>query len=91
MYKRQDTGCPVIFDATHSTQLPGFNKNSSGGQSEFIEPLAKAAMSVGISGIFMETHPNPKEALSDGMNSIPLNAFENLLIKLKKIDQITKE
>ena len=87
----RDTGCPVIFDATHSTQLPGFNKNSSGGQSEFIEPLAKAAMSVGISGIFMETHPNPKEALSDGMNSIPLNALENLLIKLKKIDQITKE
>ena len=87
----RDTGCPVIFDATHSTQLPGFNKNSSGGQSEFIEPLAKAAMSVGISGIFMETPPNPKEALSDGMNSIPLNALENLLIKLKKIDQITKE
>jgi len=87
----RDTGCPVIFDATHSTQLPGFNKNSSGGQSEFIEPLAKAAISVGISGIFMETHPNPKEALSDGMNSVPLNAIENLLIKLKKIDQIIKE
>ncbi len=87
----RDTGCPVIFDATHSTQLPGFNKNSSSGQSEFIEPLAKAAISVGISGIFMETHPDPKKALSDGMNSFPLNAIENLLVKLKKIDQITKE
>ena len=83
------TGCPVVFDATHSTQLPGSNKDSSS-QSQFIEHLAKAAVAVGISGIFMETHPNQKEALCDGMNSLPLDSLEKLLITLKGIDEASK-
>ena len=87
----RDTNCPVVFDATHSTQLPGLNKDSSSGQSEFIAPLSRAAISVGISGIFMETHPNPKEALCDGMNSLPLNILEKLLVNLKTIDEAVKE
>ncbi|MEL0102035.1 MAG: 3-deoxy-8-phosphooctulonate synthase [Gammaproteobacteria bacterium] len=86
----RETGCPVVFDATHSTQLPGSNKDSSSGQSQFIEHLAKAAVAVGISGIFMETHPNPKEALCDGMNSLPLDSLEKLLITLKGIDEASK-
>ena len=87
----RETGCPVVFDATHSTQQPGINKDSSGGQSQFIAPLARAAISVGISGLFMETHPNPKKALSDGMNSLPLDSIEKLLIVLKRIDEAAKE
>ena len=87
----RETGCPVVFDATHSTQQPGLNKDSSGGQSQFIAPLARAAISVGISGLFMETHPDPKKALSDGMNSLPLDSIENLLIMLKRIDEAVKE
>ena len=87
----RDTNCPVVFDATHSTQLPGLNKDSSSGQSQFIAPLARAAISVGISGIFMETHPNPEEALCDGLNSLPLGSIEQLLITLKNIDDVTKE
>ena len=87
----RETGCPVVFDATHSTQQPGLNKDSSGGQSQFIAPLARAAISVGISGLFMETHPDPKKALSDGMNSLPLDSIENLLIMLKRIDEAAKE
>jgi 2-dehydro-3-deoxyphosphooctonate aldolase (KDO 8-P synthase) len=87
----RETGCPVVFDATHSTQQPGINKDSSGGQSQFIAPLARAAISVGISGLFMETHPDPKKALSDGMNSLPLDSIEKLLIVLKRIDQAAKE
>ena len=87
----RDTNCPVVFDATHSTQLPGLNKDSSSGQSQFIAPLARAAISVGISGIFMETHPNPEEALCDGMNSLPLDSIEKLLITLKNIDDVSKE
>ena len=87
----RETNCPVIFDATHSTQLPGLNKDSSSGQSQFIAPLAKAAISVGISGIFMETHPDPKNALCDGMNSLPLDTIEKLLVTLKKIDIASKE
>ena len=87
----RDTNCPVVFDATHSTQLPGLNKDSSSGQSQFIAPLARAAISVGISGIFMETHPNPAEALCDGMNSLPLDSIEKLLITLKNIDDVSKE
>ena len=87
----RETDCPVVFDATHSTQLPGSNKDSSSGQSEFIAPLAKAAVSVGVSGIFMETHPDPKNALCDGMNSLPLNNIEKLLITLKNIDEVSKE
>jgi len=87
----RETGCPVVFDATHSTQLPGSKKDSSGGQSHFIAPLARAAVSVGVSGIFMETHPNPEKALCDGMNSVPLDSIEDLLITLKKIDEAVKE
>ena len=87
----RETDCPVVFDATHSTQLPGLNKDSSGGQSQFIAPLAKAAISVGISGIFIETHPDPKNALCDGMNSLPLDSIEKLLLTLKKIDVASKE
>ena len=87
----RDTDCPVVFDATHSTQLPGLNKDSSSGQSQFIAPLARAAISVGISGIFMETHPNPEEALCDGMNSLPLDTIEKLLVTLKNIDEVSKE
>jgi 2-dehydro-3-deoxyphosphooctonate aldolase (KDO 8-P synthase) len=87
----RDTNCPVVFDATHSTQLPGLNKDSSSGQSQFIAPLARAAISVGISGIFMETHPNPEKALCDGMNSLPLDSIEKLLITLKNIDDVSKE
>ena len=87
----RETGCPVVFDATHSTQLPGLNKDSSSGQSQFIAPLSRAAISVGVSGIFIETHPDPKNALSDGMNSLPLDSIEELLITLKKIDEAAKE
>ncbi len=86
----KDTKCPVIFDATHSAQLPGANVESSGGQREFIQPLARAALAVGVSGIFIETHPNPKEALSDGPNSLPLSEMEELLITLKNIDNVVK-
>ena len=87
----RETGCPVVFDATHSTQLPGLNKDSSSGQSQFIAPLSRAAISVGVSGIFIETHPDPKNALSDGMKSLPLDSIEELLITLKKIDEAAKE
>ncbi|MBT7543603.1 MAG: 3-deoxy-8-phosphooctulonate synthase [Gammaproteobacteria bacterium] len=87
----RETGCPVVFDATHSTQLPGLNKDSSSGQSQFIAPLSRAAVAVGVSGIFIETHPDPKNALSDGMNSLPLSSMEQLLITLKKIDEASKE
>jgi len=84
------TKCPVVFDATHSVQQPGGKGDRSGGQSEFIPLLARAAVSCGISGIFMETHPNPKEALSDGPNAVPLNEIANLLETLKELDQIVK-
>ncbi len=72
-------GCPIIFDATHSVQQPGGRGNSSGGQREFVAPLARAAAAVGIDGIFMEVHPNPEEALSDGPNMVPLNKLEGLI------------
>ena len=84
------TDCPVVFDATHSVQQPGGKGDRSGGQSEFVPLLARAAVSCGISGIFMETHPNPKEALSDGPNAVPLGQMENLLETLKELDQIVK-
>ena len=84
------THCPVVFDATHSVQQPGGKGDRSGGQSEFVPLLARAAVSCGISGIFMETHPNPKEALSDGPNAVPLNEMNNLLETLKELDQIVK-
>ena len=84
------TECPVVFDATHSVQQPGGKGDRSGGQSEFVPLLARAAISCGISGIFMETHPNPKEALSDGPNAVPLNEMSNLLETLKELDQVVK-
>jgi 2-dehydro-3-deoxyphosphooctonate aldolase (KDO 8-P synthase) len=86
----RDTDCPVVFDATHSVQQPGGKGDRSGGQSEFVPLLARAAVSSGISGIFMETHPNPKEALSDGPNAVPLNQINQLLETLKELDSIVK-
>ncbi|QFY44039.1 3-deoxy-8-phosphooctulonate synthase [Candidatus Methylospira mobilis] len=86
----RETGCPVVFDATHSVQLPGGQGTASGGQREFIPALAKAAVAVGISGLFMETHPKPEEALSDGPNSWPLGQMRALLELLVGIDRIVK-
>lgn len=85
-----DTGCPVVFDATHSVQMPGGQGGKSGGQREFVPVLARSAMAAGISGLFMETHPDPEKALSDGPNSWPLDQIEPLLAKLKLIDEIVK-
>ncbi|SFK80384.1 3-deoxy-8-phosphooctulonate synthase [Lysobacter sp. cf310] len=87
----RDTGCPVVFDATHSVQLPGGMDGKSGGQREFVPVLARAAMAVGISGIFMETHPRPEEALSDGPNAVPLPKMRALLETLVELDRITKK
>jgi len=87
----RDTGCPVVFDATHSVQLPGGNDGSSGGQREFVPVLARAAIASGISGLFMETHPNPEAAKSDGPNSWPLAKIKVLLEQLKKIDHVVKK
>lgn len=84
------TGCPVVFDATHSVQLPGGMGTTSGGQREFVAPLARAAVSVGISGLFMEMHPDPDNAKSDGPNAIPLNEAEALLERLLAIDALVK-
>ncbi len=86
----RDTGCPVVFDATHSVQLPGGRGTTSGGQREFIPVLARAAVAVGISGLFMETHPDPDQALSDGPNAWPLDRIESLLITLKELDRVSK-
>jgi len=86
----RDTNCPVVFDATHSVQLPGGQGSSSGGQREFVPVLARAAVAVGVSGLFMETHPNPAKALSDGPNAWPLDQMKSLLSVLKSLDQITK-
>jgi 2-dehydro-3-deoxyphosphooctonate aldolase (KDO 8-P synthase) len=86
----RDTGCPVVFDGTHSVQLPGGRGDSSGGQREFIPVLVRAAVAVGISGLFMETHPDPAHAKSDGPNAWPLDRMEALLNTLKKLDEITK-
>ena len=87
----RDTLCPVVFDATHSVQLPGDRGSSSGGQGEFIPVLARAAVAAGISGLFMETHVNPNKALSDGPNSLPLHQMKNLLKVLKEIDKDVKK
>ncbi len=87
----RETGCPVVFDATHSVQLPGGQGAISGGQREFVPVLARAAVAVGIAGIFMETHPNPDQALSDGPNSWPLSKMASLLERLKALDVLTKE
>jgi 2-dehydro-3-deoxyphosphooctonate aldolase (KDO 8-P synthase) len=86
----RETGCPVVFDATHSVQLPGGQGDSSGGQREFVPVLARAAVAVGVSGLFMETHPDPAVALSDGPNAWPLDRMEALLQTLLELDQITK-
>ncbi len=84
------TGCPVVFDATHSVQLPGGRGDSSGGQREFVPVLARAAVAAGVSGLFVETHPNPEKALSDGPNSWPLGRLRDLLATLMEIDQLVK-
>ena len=86
----RDTGCPVVFDATHSVQLPGGLDGKSGGQRQFVPVLSRAAMAVGISGIFMETHPNPDVALSDGPNAWPLGKMHALLESLVAFDEIAK-
>jgi 2-dehydro-3-deoxyphosphooctonate aldolase (KDO 8-P synthase) len=86
----RETGCPVVFDATHSVQLPGGQGGSSGGQREFIPVLARAAVAVGVSGLFMETHPDPEKALSDGPNAWPLGQIEDLLTTLKALDAVSK-
>lgn len=87
----RETGCPVIFDATHSVQLPGGQGTSSGGQREFVPVLARAAVAAGISGLFMETHPRPEEALSDGPNAWPLAQMRELLEVLTEVDRIVKK
>ncbi len=86
----RDTGCPVVFDATHSVQLPGGQGTSSGGQREFVPVLARAAVAVGIAGLFMETHPDPDKAFSDGPNAWPLGKMKNLLETLRDIDALVK-
>jgi 2-dehydro-3-deoxyphosphooctonate aldolase (KDO 8-P synthase) len=86
----RDTGCPVVFDATHSVQLPGGQGSSSGGQREFVPVLARAAVAVGIAGLFMETHPDPSKALSDGPNAWPLPKMKALLETLRELDAATK-
>lgn len=86
----RETGCPVVFDATHSVQLPGGQGGSSGGQREFVPVLARAAVAVGIAGLFIETHPDPDKALSDGPNNWPLGKVRELLEVLKALDQIVK-
>ncbi|MEO7031816.1 MAG: 3-deoxy-8-phosphooctulonate synthase [Herbaspirillum sp.] len=87
----RETGCPVVFDATHSVQLPGGQGTSSGGQREFVPVLARAAMAVGIAGIFMETHPDPAHAKSDGPNAVPLARMEELLTILLTLDRAVKQ
>ena len=85
------TGCPVVFDATHSVQLPGGQGNASGGQREFVPVLARAAVAAGVAGLFMETHPDPDRALSDGPNAWPLDRMEPLLATLKALDDVVKQ
>ena len=86
----RDTGAPVVFDATHSVQLPGAQGSSSGGQREMVPVLARAAVAAGVSGIFMETHPDPSRALSDGPNAVPLRHMQALLESLLELDRVTK-
>ncbi|MBQ5459038.1 MAG: 3-deoxy-8-phosphooctulonate synthase [Rhodocyclaceae bacterium] len=87
----RQTGCPVVFDATHSVQLPGGQGSSSGGQREFVPVLARAAVAAGISGLFMETHPQPEKALSDGPNAWPLDKMRALLAVLRELDAVVKQ
>ena len=84
------TGCPVVFDATHSVQMPGGRGGSSGGQREFVPVLARSAVAAGVAGVFMETHPDPDQALSDGPNAWPLGRMEALLECLLAIDEAVK-
>jgi 2-dehydro-3-deoxyphosphooctonate aldolase (KDO 8-P synthase) len=86
----RETGCPVVFDATHSVQLPGGLGDRSGGQRDFVPVLARAAVAAGVAGLFMETHPYPDKALSDGANSWPLDQLEPLLARLIAIDRVVK-
>ncbi len=86
----RETGCPVVFDATHSVQLPGGQGTSSGGQREFVPVLSRAAVAVGIDGLFMETHPDPAKAMSDGPNAVPLHHMKALLASLVEIDRVVK-
>jgi 2-dehydro-3-deoxyphosphooctonate aldolase (KDO 8-P synthase) len=85
------TGCPVVFDATHSVQLPGGKGDSSGGQREFVPVLARSAIAAGVAGLFMETHPDPSKALSDGPNAWPLDRMRSLLTTLVELDQAVKK
>jgi len=87
----RETGCPIVFDATHSVQLPGGQGSTSGGQREFVPVLARAAIAVGIAGLFMETHPNPAEAKSDGPNAVPLARMKELLATLVELDRVVKK
>lgn len=87
----RETGAPVVFDATHSVQLPGGMGTSSGGQREMVPVLARAAVAVGIAGIFMETHPDPSKAMSDGPNAVPLKHMKALLETLLELDRVTKK
>jgi 2-dehydro-3-deoxyphosphooctonate aldolase (KDO 8-P synthase) len=87
----RETGAPVVFDATHSVQLPGGQGTSSGGQREFVPVLARAAIAVGIAGVFMETHPDPAKALSDGPNAVPLKHMKALLEQLVALDRVVKQ
>jgi 2-dehydro-3-deoxyphosphooctonate aldolase (KDO 8-P synthase) len=87
----RETGAPVVFDATHSVQLPGGQGTSSGGQREFVPVLARAAVAVGVAGLFMETHPNPTEAKSDGPNAVPLDRMRELLETLLELDRVAKK
>ena len=87
----RDTGCPVVFDATHSVQLPGGQGSSSGGQREFVPVLARAAVAVGVAGVFMETHPDPANALSDGPNAWPLASMRALLETMQALDRVAKQ
>ncbi len=87
----RETGCPVVFDATHSVQLPGGQGTRSGGQREFVPVLARAAIATGVAGLFMETHPDPDKALSDGPNAWPLGRMRNLLQTLKELDSCVKK
>ena len=86
----RDTLCPVVFDATHSVQQPGGRGDESGGQREFVEHLARAAIAVGVAAIFMETHPDPDNAPSDGPSMVPLSKMSNLLKQLLEIDKLIK-
>ena len=87
----RETGCPVVFDATHSVQLPGGQGSSSGGQREFVPVLARAAVAAGVSGLFMETHPDPSKAKSDGPNAVPLASMKDLLATLTDLDRVVKQ